>query len=136
MKKIKIENLLCFFFFFICLVLRISFICIVFSLGLVLLVWLSNFMSEQLEVSPLNFQKRKVNIYDVFATFCFIVVFISLHQRQLHWGQFTSSKGEGMLFSFILFYFIIIFHLNFLHLRQLKKSSKNSAKFIQPMTKS
>ena len=125
-----------FFFFFICLVLRISFICIVFSLGLVLLVWLSNFMSEQLGVSPLNFQKRKVNIYDVFFTFCFIVVFVSLHQRQLHWRQFTFLKGEGMLFSFILYYFIIIFHLNFLRLRQLKKLSKNSAKFIQPMTKS
>ena len=130
----------CYVYLFICLVLRISFICIVFSLGLVLLVWLSNFMSEQLAflftLTPLNFQKRKVNIYDFFATFCFIVVFVSLHQRQLHWRQFTFLKGEGMLFSFILYYFINIFHLNFLRLRQLKKLSKNSAKFIQPMTKS
>ena len=100
----------CYVYLFICLVLRISFICIVFSLGLVLLVWLSNFMSEQLAflfTTPLNFQKRKVNIYDFFATFCFIVVFVSLHQRQLQWRQLTFLKGEGLLFSFIL---IILFY--------------------------
>ena len=57
-----------------------------------------NFMSEQLAflftLTPLNFQKRKVNIYDFFATFCFIVVFVSLHQHQLHWRQFTFLKGD------------------------------------------
>ena len=124
MKKIKIKNLLCFFFFSYALFSEFPLFVLFFHLGL--------FYWFLFTLTPLNFQKRKVNIYDVFATFCFIVVFVSLHQRQLHWGQFTSSKGEGMLFSFILFYFIIIFHLNFLHLRQLKKSSKNSAKFIQP----
>ena len=72
--------------------------------------------SEELEflfTTPLNFQKQKANIYDFFATFCFIVVFVSLHQRQLHWRQFTFLKGEGMLFLLILFYFIIMFHFNF-----------------------
>ena len=70
MKKIKIKkNLLCLSFHMLCS--QNFFYWIVFSLGLVLLVWLSNFMSEQLGVSnwrlflqpPLNFQKRKANIW-------------------------------------------------------------------------
>ena len=80
--------------------------------------------SEELEflfTTPLNFQKQKANIYDFFATFCFIVVFVSLHQRQLHWRQFTFLKGEGMLFLLILFYFIIMFHFNFYTFKTSKK---------------
>ena len=69
MKKIKIKNLLCLSFHMLCS--QNFFYWIVFSLWLVLLVWLSNFMSEQLGVSnrrlflqpPLNFQKRKANIW-------------------------------------------------------------------------
>ena len=45
-------------------------------------------------LTRLNFQKRKVNIYDFSATFCFIVVFVSLHQHQLHRRQFTFLKGD------------------------------------------
>ena len=75
-----------------------------------------NYQSELLAflfTTPLNFQKRKVNIYDFFATFCLIVVFLSLHQRQLNRRQFIFLKGKGLLFSFILFYFSIIFLFNF-----------------------
>ena len=109
MKKIKIKNLLRLSFHMLCS--QNFFYWIVFSLWLVLLVWLSNFMSEQLGVSnwrlflqpPLNGKQT----YDFFATFCFIVVFVSLHQRQLQWRQLTFLKGEGLLFSFIL---IILFY--------------------------
>ena len=45
-------------------------------------------------LTRLNFQKRKVNIYDFSATFCFIVVFVSLQQHQLHRRQFTFLKGD------------------------------------------
>ena len=68
-----------------------------FHLGLFYWSGSQSFMSEQLAflfTTPLNFQKRKVNIYDFFATFCFIVVFVSLHQHQLHWRQFTFLKGD------------------------------------------
>ena len=68
-----------------------------FHLGLFYWSGSQSFMSEQLAflfTTPLNFQKRKVNIYDFFATFCFIVVFVSLHQHKLHWRQFTFLKGD------------------------------------------
>ena len=76
------------------------------SLGLVLQVWLSNFIitlilfcmqqyqSELLAfrfTTSFNFQKRKVNIYDFFATFCLIVVFLYLCTN--------ASYTGGNLFS-------------------------------------
>ena len=57
-------------------------------------------------LTRLNFQKRKVNIYDFSATFCFIVVFVSLHQHQLHRRQFTFLKGDQGCY-FHLHYFIL-----------------------------
>ena len=128
MKEIKIKNLLCLSFHMLS-TQNFFYLYYFFHLGLFYwsgsqiswlpwsgLVYKYQTESEQLAflfTTPLNFQKRKANVYDFFATFCFIVVFVSLHQRQLHWRQFTFLKGEGMLFSFILFYFIIIFHFNF-----------------------
>ena len=138
-KEITIKNLLCLSFHMPCSQ-NVFYLYCFFHLGLFYWSDYQNFMSEQLAflfTTPLNFQKRKANIYDFFATFCFIVVLVSLPQRQLHWRQFTFLKrGLGLLFSFILFYFIIIFHLKFYTFKTSKKSSKNSAKIIQPMTKS
>ena len=57
-------------------------------------------------LTRLNYQKRKVNIYDFSATFCFIVVFVSLHQHQLHRRQFTFLKGDQGCY-FHLHYFIL-----------------------------
>ena len=57
-------------------------------------------------LTRLNFKKRKVNIYDFSATFCFIVVFVSLHQHQLHRRQFTFLKGDQGCY-FHLHYFIL-----------------------------
>ena len=77
-------------YLFVCLVLRICFTCTVFFyLGLFYrsgsqISWLPwscsvcNYQGELLAflfTTPLNFQKRKVNIYEFFANFCFIVVF-------------------------------------------------------------
>ena len=113
MKKIKIKNLLCLSFHMLCS--QNFFYWIVFSLGLVLLVWLSNFMSEQLGVSnwrlflqpPLNFQKRKANIW-LLCHFLFYSRFcISAPTPVTLAAVYFLKRGLGLLFSFIL---IILFY--------------------------
>ena len=132
---------------FIYLVLRISFIRTVFLLNFIFffhlglfywsgsqIPWLSwsgpvciyqNELLGRFFLQPPKFPGMEVNIYDFFATFCFIVVFGSLHQRQLHWRQFTFLKGEWLLLSFISFYFIIISILIFTIQKIIQKLCKN-----------
>ena len=114
MKKIKIKNLLCLSFHMLCS--QNFFYWIVFSLGLVLLVWLSNFMSEQLGVSnwrlflqpPLNFQKRKANIW-LLCHFLFYSRFcISAPTPVTLAAVYFLKRGLGLLFSFILI--ILVYH--------------------------
>ena len=114
MKKIKIKNLLCLSFHMLCS--QNFFYWIVFSLGLVLLVWLSNFMSEQLGVSnwrlflqpPLNFQKRKANIW-LLCHFLFYSRFcISAPTPVTLAVVYFLKRGLGLLFSFILI--ILVYH--------------------------
>ena len=136
-KKKDKNKKLCYVYLFICLVLRISLFVLFFSLGLVLLVWLSNFMITLIWFcikipdwewatgvsfyKPLKFPETEN------ATFCFIVVFVSLHKRQLHWRRFTFLKGDfSKVCYFHLYYFILSLFsiLIFIHLRHLKNHRK------------
>ena len=112
MKKIKIKKT-CYFYLFICFVLRISFFELFFSLGLVLLVWLSNFMSEQLGVSnwrlflqpPLNFQKRQANIW-LLCHFLFYSRFCISAPTPVTLGTiYFLKRGRDVIFIYIILFY-------------------------------
>ena len=104
-----------------------SFICIVFfSLGLVLLVWLSNFMITLIwsciqlpdcwewatGVSFYNPLKLPETLFRVCISSPTPVTLVTIY---------FLKRGLGLLFSFTLFYFIIIFHFHFYTFKTSKK---------------
>ena len=125
-KKITITKT-CYVYLFICLVLRMSFICIVFfSLGLVLLVWLSNFMITliwsciQLPdcwewATGVSFY-NPLKLPETLFRFC-----ISAPTSVTLVEIYFLKRGLGLLFSFTLFCFIIIFHFHFYTFKTSKK---------------
>ena len=125
MKKIKIKKT-CYVYLFICLVLRISFICIVFSLGLVLLVWLSKFHEWATCISvynPLKFPETESKHLWLLCHFLFYSRFcISAPTQVTLAAVYFLKRGLGLLFSFIL---IILFYHYFPFKFDAFKTSKN-----------
>ena len=112
------------------------------SLGLVLQVQLSNFIitmilfcmqqyqSELLAflfTTPFNFQKRKVNIYNFFATFCLIVVFCTSAPTPVTLAAIYFLKRERVAIFIYIILFYYYFPFQFLYIYSETRSSVSVA---------